>query len=215
MNKRFYIFSVLVIFLLSCESIIAPTPTATLPPPTSTSTPPPTPTPLPTEVESIPTAPGCISPEPAQADIDRALAFTGEAFSASTWKRTYSVAENRVAVTWLDSQYGALAYLEALVYPCGYDEPDIDTYFSDENWKTIFANYESYEPVAECRADTGLRLYQFTTQNQGAEYAVNYWAQNDTDTRLITMMIVFPTAEKSVLGDYSTQLFPDLPNCSE
>jgi hypothetical protein len=122
--------------------------------------------------------------------------------------------ESRVAVTWQDIGHSALVYLEALIFPCGYEEPDINAYFSDENWQTVFANYESYQPVTECRTDKGLRLYQFKTKNLGFEYAINYWVQSDTDTRIIVTMVVFPVEELALSGDYAVQLFPDLPNCS-
>lgn len=212
MNKRFLIFLAFMIFMLSCESIIPPTATATstFQPPTATR---PASTVTLAAPDFITTTPFCISTEPTQADIDRALSYTGDTFGPPTWKRTYSVAEYRVTVTWLNDRYGALASLEALTYPCGYGEQDINAYFSNEGWQAIFANYESYQPVDECRKGTGLRLYQFTVKNQSIDYALNYWVQNDTDTRLVTLMLVFPITEQTTLEDTSTRLFPDLPNC--
>jgi len=158
--------------------------------------------------------PVCISPEPAQKDIDRALAYTGDVFSAPDWEQSYSVSGTTVAVTWQNITQGAVVYLEALIFPCSYEEPDLNNYYSDENWKALFQNYESYAPIAECKMDTGLRLYQFKTQNQGIEYEIRYWVENDSDTRVISTMIVFPIGPESPMDDYSQRLFPDLPNCS-
>ena len=178
--------------------------------PTSTSTPkiqsPDTPLPTVTPV--------CISPEPTQKDIDRALAYIGGVFNAPEWEQSYSVSENRVAVTWQNIVQGAVVYLEALIFPCGYEEPDLNKYYGDENWTVIFQSYEGYELVAECKTDTGLRLYQFKAQNQGFEYNINYWVQNDTDMRVISTMIVFPAESQSLLEGYSSSLFSGLPNCS-
>ena len=112
--------------------------------------------------------------------------------SARRLAKSYSVAEGRVTVTWQNTPLGAVVYLEALIFPCSYEEPDLNAYFSDENWKAIFANYESYELIDECKTDDGLRLYEFKTQNQGFEYEIRYWVENDTDTRVIVTMIVFP-----------------------
>lgn len=209
MNKQFFLPFLLFILLSACAKTSTPQ-TITSVPPTSTSAP----TVVPTEVVLPTVTPVCISSEPRQTDIDRALSYTRETFSDPAWEQTYDVAESRVAVTWQDVGHGALVYLEARIKPCGYEEPDLNKDFNDENWQAIFANYESYQRVTECRTDTGLRLYQFKTQNQGFEYVINYWAQSDTNTRVIVTMIVFPLEEQALLNSYSAQLFPRLPNCS-
>lgn len=166
-----------------------------------------------TQQSLLTVTPDCISPEPTPKDIDRALAYTGDTFSASDWEQNYIVSESSVAVTWQNIPQGALAYLELLILPCGEDEPDSNKYDGDEYWKAIFQNYESYELAAECKLNSGLRLYQFKTQNQGFEYDIKYWEQNDTDTRVISTMIVFPVGSDSLIDDYSLQLFPTLPTC--
>ena len=196
MNKRFFIF-LLAVLLSSCKQ---PSTSSTIIQQTD---------------EHPPTVtPSCgVSPKPAKKDVDRALAHTGEIFSAPEWEQSYAVAETTVAVTWQNVVHGALAYLEMRIKPCGYEESDLDKDFSNENWKAIFANYESYKSITECRTNKGLRLYQFNTKNQGVEYAINFWAQSDTDTRVIVTMIVFPVEEKTLLADYSKRLFPNLPDC--
>ncbi len=208
MNKRFSIFLLLAILLSSCgkPATPPPPPTATQIPPTST----PTATATPTQLIPATVTPVCISSEPTQADIDRVFSYTGEIFNDPAWERT----EIGASVSWQNVGHGAAVYVESLVFPCGYEDPDLNVYFSDQNWQAIFANYESYQFVTKCRTDTGIRLYQFKTQNQGFTYTINYWAQSDTDTRVIVAMIVFPFEEQALLGTYSAQLFPDLPNCS-
>jgi hypothetical protein len=180
----------------------------------------PTPTPIPQiaptrVVEILPTVtPACISPEPTQADIDRALDYTGALFKSDEWERSYSVMESRVGVTWMNNSIGAVAYLEALIFSCGYEEPDVDAYFSPETWDVIFQYYDDYEIVSECRTDNGLRLYEVDATNAGFEYDIRYWARNDTDNRVITMMMTFPVGTEDLLDDYATRLFPPLPDCN-
>ncbi len=210
MTRHLFIFLAIVFIVSACGMPSVAIPTSTSTPPSSTSTPQTQPTDQPLSTLT----PVCISPKPTQKDIDRALAYTGDAFSAAEWEQSYAVLESSVAVTWQNVVQGAVVYLEAIIFPCSYEEPDLNKYYSDENWKAIFANYESYESVAECKTNAGLRLYQFKTQNQGFEYRINYWVQNDADTRVISTMIVFPVEEQALLGDYSVRLFPDLPNCS-
>jgi hypothetical protein len=182
-----------------------------------------TPTFMPTEsISTKPAAPPaiftpvCISAQPAQADIDRALMFTGVTFSAAEWERSYTVSENRVSVSWLNNSQGTLAYAEALIFPCGYEESDINNYFNDENWKTIFQSYESYMLTAPmCKTDSGLRLYEFKAVSQGSDYDVRFWAQNDTANRVITLMFVTPAGNETMMNDFASRLFPQLSTCSK
>ncbi len=157
--------------------------------------------------------PACISSEPTDADIDRALTYTEELFSGPDWERSYTVGGGRVSVTWANATDAAIAYSEALIFPCSYEEPDLNNFFSDENWNVIFGNYESYQPIAECRTDDGLRLYQFSATEEGFDYAINYWVENDTETRVMDMMIVFPAESTSLMDEYSANLFPELTSC--
>lgn len=206
MKKQALIFLALAIGIASCGSPATATPTST-PPPTAI---PPTNTaelPLPT------VTPVCISPNPTQKDIDRALSYTGGVFGSSGWEQSTATSETSVAVTWQNITQGAVIYLEAIIFPCGYEEPDLNKYYSDENWNAIFQNYESYELIGKCKRDDGLRLYEFKTQNQGFEYEIRYWVESDTDTRVISTMIVFPLESKLLLDEYSSMLFPGYSTC--
>ncbi|HUM25135.1 MAG TPA: hypothetical protein PKN81_02820 [Anaerolineales bacterium] len=210
MKKQIFILIIAAVILSSCGKPPAPPPTSTpLPPPTITSTPRivATNTPLPT------VTPVCVSPEPTQQDIDRAHSYTGDAFDSS-WDQSEAALEGAYSIAWQNIVQGAVAYLEARIKPCGYEEPDLNRDFSEATWSAIFANYESYESIAECKLDSGIRLYQFKTYNLGFEYKINYWVESDTDNRIIVTMIVFPAESQPLLDEYSIRLFPNLPNCS-
>jgi hypothetical protein len=207
MNKQLFIFLIVAVMVSACGKSVTATPTSTPPPPTSTPKILPTDTPLPT------VTPVCASPNPTQADVDRALSYTHDVFGAPEWNQSYTVSDSSVAVIWQNAPLGAAVYLEALIFPCGYEEPDLDKYFSDQNWKLIFANYESYELTRACKRDDGLRLYEFKTHNQGFEYGIKYWVKSDTDTRVISTMLVFPLVSKLLLDEYSSMLFPDYSTC--
>lgn len=204
---KIFFLAIIVLFLISAcggkSAAVAPTPL----PPTFTPQAPLTDKPLPT------VTPVCISSEPTQRDIDHALAYTGETLNSLEWQKDFSFGEGRVTVTWQNTPLGAVVFLEALIFPCGYEEPDLNSYFSDENWKAVFANYESYELINECKTDDGLRLYEFNTRNQGFDYEIRYWVENDIDTRVIVTMIVFPLESKLLLDEYSSMLFPDYSTC--
>jgi hypothetical protein len=201
MKKLIFIFLAAAVIVSSCGKPDAATPTFITPTPTITPTIQPTVTPV------------CISSNPTQKDIDRALAYTRSTFSKPDWEQSYTVNESAVDVLWQNISQSALVYLEALIKPCGYEELDLNKDFSDENWKAVFANYESYKLIDECKTNDGLRLYEFKTHNQGFDYEVRYWVENDTDTRLIVTMIVFPIELKLLLDEYSSLLFPDYSTC--
>lgn len=197
-------FALMILFVLSaCGSA---TPTASPIPPTAV--------PPPTNAVILPTVtPACIDPEPTQEDIDRALSFTGKFFETEDWERTYTVAEDKVTVTWYSETLISVIYLEALIFPCGYEDQDLDQFFNVDSWQVVFGNYQGYEQITECRIDSGLRLYEFIVIDQGAEYEVRYWTVNDTDTRVITLMIVLPIESPDLMDEFAYSLFPTLEFC--
>ena len=202
MPKNLFIFFAIAAIVSSCKTLGATAP------PKSTSTP---------EIQSVNALPAvtpvCVSTIPTQRDTTLALGYTADLFKEPEWVQSSNVAEGRVSVTWQNSSLGAVVYHETIIFSCGYEEPDLDKYFSDENWKAIFENYQSYELLNKCKRDDGLRLYEFKALNQGFEYAIRYWVQNDTDTRVATTMFVFPAESKSLLDEDSSHLFPGYITC--
>jgi len=155
---------------------------------------------------------GCISTEPTQDDITRALAYTNDQFSGTDWSRSYTVESSRVYVTYSSGPLNALGFVEALIFQCGYTDTDVDNFFSAENWNIIFANYESYEAVSECQSKDEIRLYEFTAVKDGFDYNIAYWVEMDTATRIMETMLVFPT-DSDLLDQFSSALFPKLSSC--
>lgn len=154
----------------------------------------------------------CIDPAPTQADIDRALSITGGLFETGDWERTYTVASDKVLVSWYSESIPSIVNLEALVFPCGYEDLDLDLFFNDEGWSIIFGNYQGYEYVNECRDDQGLRLYNLIAVDQGVSYNVRYWVLSDTPTRVISLMVVMPV-EAAEMDEIAYALFPQLQTC--
>lgn len=221
-----------ILFLAACGSSASDSPTAELPalippsltPPSDSVSREETPdlplgeTPilvLPTSQTAGLTQPVCIDSLPTQADIDRALAFAGEFFEAGDWERSYTVSSDKVLVSWYSASLPAIVNLEALVFPCSYEEPDLDAYYNVDAWAIIFGNYQSYEFINECRNDQGLRLYNFIAVDQGLAYQVRYWVLNDTPTRVISFMAVLPIDAGTQMDEIAYALFPQLTSCEQ
>jgi hypothetical protein len=155
--------------------------------------------------------------EPTQQDVDYILAFTRDAFKSSGWERSYTVEPYRVSVTWLNNQEGALAFLEYLIYSCGYTQTDIEEYYSDQNFEeVIFYDYQNLQRTAICTNTEGdITLYEFTAELSETEYLMRYWIKLDSPTRVLDLLIAFPRASQGQLHTYAEAVFPELSVCEE
>jgi hypothetical protein len=193
------------IVLSACGTPPAPPPTSTISP---SKTPAITKTPLAT-VTAV-----CISPGPDEEDEDAALDYTGDVFDPSEWEQSHVLGDESVSVTWQNIPLSAVVFLQVIIFPCGYEEPDLNRFFNDDHWDALFANYDSYEMIDECRSEQGLRLYELEAVSQEVDYNIRFWSENDANDRIITTMLTFPFGSEEVMDDYSIALFPELPNCS-
>ena len=150
--------------------------------------------------------------EPSQQDVRFALEFGQALFSQPNWVKSYTVEPYRITLTRHNDEEGAVAYLEYLMYNCGYGQAELDEYFGDEGFAIVFANYESYSLFNFCE-EGNLALYEYALENADETYAARYWVQQSTDTRLLVFMLVFPEDRMFVMNSYSQELFPDLVSC--
>ncbi len=155
--------------------------------------------------------------EPSKQDVEYALTFTGDTFQSAGWQRSYTVGEMRVSVAWLKNDEGALAYLEYLIFSCGYTQAQVDNYFSEQNFKEIlFRDYQNLQQTARCTDNKStLTLREFTAESNGKDYLIRYWTKADSKTRILTMMLAFPRTSGILLNEYARDIFPKLSSCQE
>ena len=153
--------------------------------------------------------------QPTDQDIQDALDFTGQAFSSATWTRSYTVSSDRVSVTWMNDAEGALGYLENLVYPCGYTQADVETFFSEESLKeVILQNYDRPELKSSCRINQQkLNLYEMTAWLHDQTYLVRVWVTQPSTTRLVYVFLTYPESGADAMQQLAQSLFPMLPAC--
>lgn len=146
-------------------------------------------------------------------DALRAQTFAPGVFQRPTWTESFSSAPDRITKTWLSSELSAVTYLEYLVYNCGYEESDIDSYYSDDNFENaIFNNYEDVRKVAECNRDS-LYHFEFTGNFKNTTYLMYYWMQQEGSGRILNLMMAFPQSQKEELQQYASRVYSSLPSC--
>jgi hypothetical protein len=152
--------------------------------------------------------------EPTTAEVEKILSFKKDVFKPEDWLRSYTVEPYKVSISRINEAESAVAYIEYLMYDCGYGQNELAQYFNDEGFNIVFEGYEGHNMAAFCE-DESLALYQFDLVEEGSEYAANYWVKQDDDTHVLVLMLVFPRESSSQLDEYSTEIFPELTACQQ
>ena len=160
-----------------------------------------------------PTQGSACASSPSGQDIDNMLAFVGDSFEPEIWMRQISSDSTRTSGVWTARSLGASASLAYLHYDCGVTQEQIDQYFGAENFKIMFSHYSSYKQTAECQA-AGLKLDEFDTVFSGFNYHALLWGEQVSPTRIIGLVLVFPSSQQAKQADYARHLFPDLSTCA-
>ena len=150
--------------------------------------------------------------EPSEEDIRFLLTIGQDLFSKPEWVKSYTVEPYKVSFTRRNDTEAAIAYGEYLMYNCGYGQAELDEYFSDAGFAIVFSNYDRYTQTDFCEQGS-LALYEYDLVFEGAPYLARYWVKQQSDTRLLVLMLVFPDESRATLDTYATQLFPDLSSC--
>ncbi len=152
---------------------------------------------------------------PTEQDVRYALEFTGNTFDPEVWDRSYTVASMRVDVSWISKEKRRVAFLENLIYSCGFIPTDWDYVLADRTFREVlFSGYQNLNRIASCtQNETNLRLVEFTAQHSQRNYWIRFWAILNGSTRLLTMFIAFPEESKIDFDRYSSLLFPALYSC--
>jgi len=150
--------------------------------------------------------------EPTDEDVRHILSLGKEVFSSVDWIRSYTVEPYRISTTRHNDTEGAVAQIDYIIYTCGYTQADLDNYLSDQNVSAMFADYENYNLAHFCEKKS-LALYQFDLVFGGAEYSANFWVKQESDTRLLTIRLIFPKESGATLDKYSKKIFPELTSC--
>lgn len=152
--------------------------------------------------------------EPVEADVRFVLNIGADLFNQPEWVKSYTVEPYKVSLTRRNDNQSAIAYVEYLMYNCGYGQAEWDEYFSDAGFAIVFGNYEGYTSTGFCE-EGKLELYEYDLVEEGAPYVARYWVKKQSDTRILVVMLVFPQEQRALLDSYAGRLFPDLRSCGD
>ena len=149
-------------------------------------------------------------------DITDALDQADDIFDPSLWtvEITNGIYTAQTTISWLSSQFGAVAFLYYLHYDCGVPPGAIRQYLSPEGFDTIFENYRPYEQTDHCKMG-GTELYEFdVVTSYGEDAHALFWVKQTSSTRVVMLNFILPTVFRAKQADYGRQLFPELPACA-
>ena len=150
--------------------------------------------------------------EPTDADVQKLLTYGRAAFTSPDWVKSYTVDPYKMTLTRRNDAIQAIAYSEYLIFTCGYTQDDLNNYFNDEGFNIIFNDYEAHTLTKFCEQG-GATLYEYDLVDEGNNFTARYWVKQDTNTRILVYMLVFPQADSAGLNEYSQKLFPSLTTC--
>ena len=158
-------------------------------------------------------ADGCESLQPQNGDIQYALNFGSNLFTETDWQRSYMVQDLKAYVSWTHRSVPAIADVSMLLFCDEGGTKDVGSwYFTPENVQSMFLDYDQTAITKSCGVEN-LLLYELEAVEENVKYDIRLWAKTFNDTRVLTVLVVFPDNQKPLLGTYSQEFFPELPAC--
>lgn len=148
----------------------------------------------------------------AEREIYIALHIGDEIFEENTWLASAQEYTDRTTAIWRADDLSAVAQAEYLHFDDGFSSDQLETYFDARWFEDVFVNYVGFRELNTCQGD-GLDLHEFSMLFDGAKYTARYWIRPLSETRVLTLFLLFPTQERTSLDDYAGRLFPDLITC--
>lgn len=151
--------------------------------------------------------------EPTDEDVKRTLTLGAGLFDSPDWEKQYSVEPYKVTVIRQNNVDAVLALAENLIFTCGYGQNELNDLFSGENLNLIFSDYTTLVISNFCEKPDDIALYELDLTLDGVDYVSRFWVKQDSDTRLLTMRLVFPKSNSTTLDEYSRKVFPEFSSC--
>jgi hypothetical protein len=133
-------------------------------------------------------------------------------FDPELWRLEYMEHEGLISVNWSREDEAAFAHSQYLLYNCGYNDDELDTFYGDENIDVMLGGYDTWEETARC-SEEDVELREYTLMLDGDEYISRLWIEPISDTRVRDMRLDFPVDEGNEMDEYARRLYPQLVTC--
>lgn len=150
--------------------------------------------------------------KPPLREIYKVLSYGDDVFEPDIWYASATETVGMTTAQWNAASMSALSYVVYRHFDEGIKPEDVGTYFDNTWFEAAFANYTSWRKVGVCY-DGDITLHKFNLTLSGIDFAMRYWVEPVSDTRVKAMFIVFPSANVTDLDEYAARLYPDLPDC--
>ncbi len=154
----------------------------------------------------------CDSLQPTTADVQYVLNFGKDLLTNAVWSRSYTVQEGEAIVSWTHRSIASLSEISMVLFCDENGTADLELYYNNDTLKEKFSNYDAVEVAASC-SNEDIILYKLDVVEEGYAYTIHQWLQPMNTTRLLSVVLVFPTEENALLDKYSQSFFPALPAC--
>lgn len=151
--------------------------------------------------------------KPPLREIYKVLSYGDEVFEPELWFASATETLGMTTAQWEARSLSALSYVVYRHFDEGIRPEDVATYFDNAWFEAAFANYESFRKVGVCY-NGDITLHKFNLRIYETDFAMRYWVEPVSDTRVKAIFIVFPSADVNGLDDYAARLYPALSDCT-
>ncbi|MBL8119071.1 MAG: hypothetical protein J0L63_17600 [Anaerolineae bacterium] len=150
--------------------------------------------------------------EPSTREIYTVLDYGENVFEPELWLASAQEEVGRSTAQWRSDPMSGLAYLSYLHFDSGIQPDQIDLIFNEDWFRATFANYQQWSETRNCQLE-GITLKEFSLTQANLRYSMRYWIQPVSDSRVLTLFLIFPAASTETLDTYAEKLFPQAAVC--
>ena len=151
---------------------------------------------------------------PLRTEIYDGLTYGTRAFEPYLWQTTVTELSDRTAVSWRADPIGGIASVDHIHFTicCWLFPWDVENFFGEKWFSSVFYNYAWWEEQASCKKDT-LYLHEFRLGMEYGDYIERLWVKWLHPFRALTASVLFPADRPELLDHYADALFPELSSC--
>ncbi|MCA0454480.1 MAG: hypothetical protein LCI00_10940 [Chloroflexi bacterium] len=149
----------------------------------------------------------------AEREIYTVLSYGDGVFEPEQWLASAREENGRTTAEWRDDDISGLAYLGYIHFDNPIQPDQIPLVFTEDWFNAVFANYQGIVETSNCQLDE-VTLHEFNVLQAGVRFSVRYWIEHIDENRVLTLFLMFPSADPENMNTYAERLFPDAPICA-